>query len=158
MRAIFPGSFDPVTNGHLDVIARVARLFDEVFVVILTNTSKTPLFTATERLVMLEEATKNLKNVVVQVKDADLTVNVAEALNAGVIVRAVRNALDLEYERNIAQMNKTLAPKLETILLMTDPKYSHLSSTLVKEVAQFGGDFSELVPPNVALALAQKNK
>ncbi|WGN89406.1 pantetheine-phosphate adenylyltransferase [Ligilactobacillus faecis] len=158
MRAIFPGSFDPVTNGHLDVIARAARLFDEVFVVILTNTSKTPLFTATERLVMLEEATKNLKNVVVQVKDADLTVNVAEALNAGVIVRAVRNALDLEYERNIAQMNKTLAPKLETILLMTDPKYSHLSSTLVKEVAQFGGDFSELVPPNVALALAQKNK
>lgn len=158
MRAIFPGSFDPVTNGHLDVIARAARLFDEVFVVILTNTSKTPLFTATERLVMLEEATKNLKNVVVQVKDADLTVNVAEALNAGVIVRAVRNALDLEYERNIAQMNKTLAPKLETILLMTDPQYSHLSSTLVKEVAQFGGDFSELVPPNVALALAQKNK
>lgn len=158
MRAIFPGSFDPVTNGHLDVIARAARLFDEVFVVILTNTSKTPLFTATERLVMLEEATKNLKNVVVQVKDADLTVNVAEALNAGVIVRAVRNALDLEYERNIAQMNKTLAPKLETILLMTDSKYSHLSSTLVKEVAQFGGDFSELVPPNVALALAQKNK
>lgn len=158
MRAIFPGSFDPVTNGHLDVIARAARLFDEVFVVILTNTSKTPLFTATERLVMLEEATKNLKNVVVQVKDADLTVNVAEALNAGVIVRAVRNALDLEYERNIAQMNKTLAPNLETILLLTDPKYSHLSSTLVKEVAQFGGDFSELVPPNVALALAQKNK
>lgn len=158
MRAIFPGSFDPVTNGHLDVIARAARLFDEVFVVILTNTSKTPLFTATERLVMLEEATKNLKNVVVQVKDADLTVNVAEALNAGVIVRAVRNTLDLEYERNIAQMNKTLAPKLETILLLTDPKYSHLSSTLVKEVAQFGGDFSELVPPNVALALAQKNK
>lgn len=158
MRAIFPGSFDPVTNGHLDVIARAARLFDEVFVVVLTNTSKTPLFTATERLVMLEEATKNLKNVVVQVKDADLTVNVAEALNAGVIVRAVRNALDLEYERNIAQMNKTLAPNLETILLLTDPKYSHLSSTLVKEVAQFGGDFSELVPPNVALALAQKNK
>lgn len=158
MRAIFPGSFDPVTNGHLDVIARAARLFDEVFVVILTNTSKTSLFTAMERLVMLEEATKNLKNVVVQVKDADLTVNVAEALNAGVIVRAVRNALDLEYERNIAQMNKTLAPNLETILLLTDPKYSHLSSTLVKEVAQFGGDFSELVPPNVALALAQKNK
>lgn len=156
MRAIFPGSFDPVTNGHLDIITRAAELFDEVYVVILTNTSKKPLFDLAERLAMLKEATKSLENVIIQAKDADLTVNVAKELNAKVIIRALRNTIDLEYEQNIAQMNKTLAPELETILLLTDPKYSFISSTLVKEVTKFGGDFSKLVPTNVAIALSQK--
>lgn len=156
MRAIFPGSFDPVTNGHLDIITRAAELFDEVYVVILTNTSKKPLFDSAERLAMLKEATKSLENVIIQAKDADLTVNVAKELNAKVIIRALRNTIDLEYEQNIAQMNKTLAPELETILLLTDPKYSFISSTLVKEVTKFGGDFSKLVPTNVAIALSQK--
>lgn len=158
MRAIFPGSFDPVTNGHLDIIKRTAQLFEEVYVVILTNTSKTPLFDITERKALLKSATKDLKNVVIQVKEADLTVNVARELGAQVIVRAVRNTTDLEYEQNIAQMNKNLAPELETVLLLTDPQYSFLSSTLVKEVAKFGGDFAKLVPAEVATALVKKNK
>ena len=153
MRAIFPGSFDPVTNGHLDVIKRSAKIFDELYVVIMTNTSKKPMFTSEQRQTFIEQATEELPNVKVMVKASDLTVNVATELKANTIIRSLRNEQDYVFEQNIAMMNKKLAPKIETLLLFTDPKYSFLSSSLVKEVAQFGGELSGLVPIEVEQAL-----
>ncbi|MEY8585230.1 MULTISPECIES: pantetheine-phosphate adenylyltransferase [Ligilactobacillus] len=156
MKAIFPGSFDPVTNGHLDIIKRSAAIFDEVFVVVLTNTAKKPMFSANERQSFIQKATEKIPNVKVLAKEADLTVNVAQALEAQVIIRSVRNTQDLEFEQNIAAMNKELAPKIETLILLTDPKYAFLSSTLVKEVARFKGELGNLVPPIVQAALSEK--
>lgn len=156
MKAIFPGSFDPVTNGHLDVIKRSAAIFDEVFVVVLTNTAKKPMFSANERQSFIQKATEKIPNVKVLAKEADLTVNVAQELEAQVIIRSVRNTQDLEFEQNIAAMNKELAPKIETLILLTDPKYAFLSSTLVKEVARFKGELGNLVPPIVQTALSKK--
>ena len=156
MKAIFPGSFDPVTNGHLDIIKRSAAIFDEVFVVVLTNIAKKPMFSANERQSFIQKATEKIPNVKVLAKEADLTVNVAQALEAQVIIRSVRNTQDLEFEQNIAAMNKELAPKIETLILLTDPKYAFLSSTLVKEVARFKGEVGNLVPPIVQAALSEK--
>ena len=156
MKAIFPGSFDPVTNGHLDIIKRSAAIFDEVFVVVLTNTAKKPMFSANERQSFIQKATEKIPNVKVLSKEADLTVNVAQTLKDQVIIRSVRNTQDLEFEQNIAAMNKELAPKIETLILLTDPKYAFLSSTLVKEVARFKGELGNLVPPIVQAALSEK--
>lgn len=156
MKAIFPGSFDPVTNGHLDIIKRSAAIFDEVFVVVLTNTAKKPMFSANERQSFIQKATEKIPNVKVLAKEADLTVNVAQELDAQIIIRSVRNTQDLEFEQNIAAMNKELAPKIETLILLTDPKYAFLSSTLVKEVARFKGELGNLVPPIVQTALSKK--
>ena len=158
MKAIFPGSFDPITNGHLDVIKRSAQLFEHVYVVILTNTAKKPLFSAEKRQMLVEDAIKDLSNVTVLLKEADLTVNVANQLGAQVIIRALRNAQDFEFEKNIAEMNKNLAPQIETMLLVTDPKYSFVSSSLIKEVARFKGDVSQLVSPLVLAELKKANK
>lgn len=157
MKAIFPGSFDPVTNGHLDIIKRSAAIFDEVFVVVLTNTAKKPMFSANERQSFIQKATEKIPNVKVLAKEADLTVNVAQELDAQIIIRSVRNTQDLEFEQNIAAMNKELAPKIETLILLTDPKYAFLSSTLVKEVARFKGELGNLVPPIVQVALSKNN-
>lgn len=156
MKAIFPGSFDPVTNGHLDIIKRSAAIFDEVFVVVLTNTAKKPMFSANERQSFIQKATEKIPNVKVLAKEADLTVNVAQELDAQIIIRSVRNTHDLEFEQNITAMNKELAPKIETLILLTDPKYAFLSSTLVKEVARFKGELGNLVPPIVQVALSKK--
>ena len=156
MKAIFPGSFDPVTNGHLDIIKRSAAIFDEVFVVVLTNTAKKPMFSANEHQSFIQKATEKIPNVKVLAKEADLTVNVAQELDAQIIIRSVRNTQDLEFEQNIAAMNKELAPKIETLILLTDPKYAFLSSTLVKEVARFKGELGNLVPPIVQVALSKK--
>ncbi|WP_278506307.1 pantetheine-phosphate adenylyltransferase [Ligilactobacillus animalis] len=156
MKAIFPGSFDPVTNGHLDIIKRSAAIFDEVFVVVLTNTAKKPMFSANERQSFIQKATEKIPNIKVLAKEADLTVNVAQELDAQIIIRSVRNTQDLEFEQNIAAMNKELAPKIETLILLTDPKYAFLSSTLVKEVARFKGELGNLVPPIVQVALSKK--
>ena len=156
MKAIFPGSFDPVTNGHLDIIKRSAAIFDEVFVVVLTNTAKKPMFSANERQSFIQKATEKIPNVKVLAKEADLTVNVAQELDAQIIIRSVRNTQDLEFEQNIAAMNKELAPKIETLILLTDPKYAFLSSTLVKEVARFKGELGNLVPPIVQVSLSKK--
>lgn len=156
MKAIFPGSFDPVTNGHLDIIKRSAAIFDEVFVVVLTNTAKKPMFSANERQSFIQKATEKIPNVKVLAKEADLTVNVAQELDAQIIIRSVRNTQDLEFEQNIVAMNKELAPKIETLILLTDPKYAFLSSTLVKEVARFKGELGNLVPPIVQVALSKK--
>lgn len=156
MKAIFPGSFDPVTNGHLDIIKRSAAIFDEVFVVVLTNIAKKPMFSVNERQSFIQKATEKIPNVKVLSKEADLTVNVAQELEAQVIIRSVRNTQDLEFEQNIAAMNKRLAPTIETVILLTDPKYAFLSSTLVKEVARFKGELGNLVPPIVQAALSEK--
>lgn len=156
MRAIFPGSFDPLTNGHLDLIKRASELWDEVIVVVATNTAKKPLFTLEEKIRLVNTAIADIPNVSAVDIPADLTINVARKLKAQVIVRGVRNGQDFEYEQGIAAMNKRLAPDLETILLIARPEYTLLSSSLIKEVARFNGKLDGLVPPAVEKALRKK--
>ncbi|MCP0886457.1 pantetheine-phosphate adenylyltransferase [Ligilactobacillus sp. WILCCON 0076] len=156
MRAIFPGSFDPLTNGHLDLIKRASELWDEVIVVVATNTAKKPLFTLEEKIRLVNAAITDIPNVSAVDIPADLTINVARKLKAQVIVRGVRNGQDFEYEQGIAAMNKRLAPDLETILLIARPEYTLLSSSLIKEVARFNGKLDGLVPPAVEKALRKK--
>ncbi|UNL42887.1 pantetheine-phosphate adenylyltransferase [Ligilactobacillus agilis] len=156
MKAVFPGSFDPLTNGHLDLIKRASGLFEEVIVAIATNTAKQPLFSPQEKMTLVNSAIKDLPNVSAVAIPSDLTVNVARKLGAKAIVRGVRNVQDFEYEQGIAAMNKQLAPDLETILLFARPEYTLLSSSLIKEVARFHGDLAKFVPVEVGLALKKK--
>ena len=156
MKAVFPGSFDPLTNGHLDLIKRASGLFEEVIVAIATNTAKQPLFSPQEKMTLVNSAIKDLPNVSAVTIPSDLTVNVARKLGAKAIVRGVRNVQDFEYEQGIAAMNKQLAPDLETILLFARPEYTLLSSSLIKEVARFHGDLTKFVPAEVGLALKKK--
>lgn len=143
--AVYPGSFDPVTNGHLDVIIRGAQLFDEVIVGVLHNSTKSPLFSVEERVKILEEATKELKNVQI-VTFSGLSVEFARECGAQVIIRGLRAITDFEYELQMAQTNRVLAPDIDTMFLTTSLEYAYLSSTTVKEVAAFGGDISKFVP------------
>ncbi len=152
--AIFPGSFDPITNGHLDLIDRALKMFDRVYVAILTNTSKKPLFTIEERLGMMRECQRSERVLVGSFQG--LLVDFAHAQGAAVIIRGLRAVSDFEYELQMAMMNRELAPNLETVFLMPKNVYSYLSSRLVKEVAVLGGDISKLVPKNVEEALKRK--
>ncbi len=154
---ICPGSYDPVTNGHLDVITRTAKVFDRVVVgVVNAQVRKSePVFTAEERKVFLEAATADLPNVEVQVF-ATLLVDFAREVGAGVIVKGLRAISDFEYEFEMNQLNRKLAPDLESVYVIASPAYSFLSSTGVKEMATFGGDVSDLVPPAVAEALRSR--
>lgn len=156
MKAIFPGSFDPLTNGHLDLIKRASQLYDQLLVVVGNNTSKKAWFSPTEKLVLLQEVCQGLDNVSIQILPADLTVNLAREVGAQVIIRGVRNHQDFEYEQTIANLNKKLAPEIETLLLFADEKYTALSSSMLKEIARFGGDISELVPSVVVEAMQAK--
>jgi pantetheine-phosphate adenylyltransferase len=153
-RVVCPGSFDPVTNGHLDIVSRASRLYDEVVVAVLINLSKKSLFTVEERLAMLSEVTRTYSNVRVE-KFHGLLVDFCRDNDIPVIVRGLRAVSDYEYELQIAQMNHRLAG-VETFFMSTNPLYSFLSSSLVKEIAQYGGDVSELVPPMVATRLAER--
>ena len=144
-RAVCPGSFDPVTNGHLDVIGRTAALFDEVIVAVGVNTSKNRLFSPEERIAMLEQATQEWDNVRVDGFTGLLTTYCAEH-EVTAIVKGLRAVTDFDYELQMAQMNSSLAPEIETVFVPTSPEYSFLASSLVKEVARFGGDVSKLVP------------
>lgn len=153
--AICPGSFDPITLGHLDIIARAAPLFDRLYVAVLDNTSKRPLFTVEERVALLEEATKSLPSVVCE-SFSGLVVDYAAAKKARVIVRGVRGPTDYEYEAQMASMNKELAPQVETLFLPTAPRYAQVSSSLVKEVASFGGPIDRWVPAHVGEQLYAK--
>ncbi|GAA0361725.1 pantetheine-phosphate adenylyltransferase [Actinoallomurus spadix] len=153
-RVVCPGSYDPVTNGHLDIISRASRLYDEVVVAVLINISKKSLFTVDERAEMIAEVTKQYGNVVVE-KFHGLTVDFCRERDIPVIVRGLRAVSDFDYELQIAQMNHQLAG-VETMFMATNPLYSFLSSSLVKEIAQYGGDVSGLVPEPVQQRLIRR--
>ncbi len=146
--AVYPGSFDPVHNGHLDVITRAARVFDTVIVAVAGNSEKEGLFSASERLEMLRAATASVRNVQVDTFDG-LTVAFAQARGASVLVKGLRAVVDFEYELKQASMNQRLAPNLDTVFFMTAPAYYFLSSTLIREVTKLGGSVAGLVPPGV---------
>jgi len=153
--ALYPGSFDPVHYGHLDIIERVATLFDEVIVAVAVNPRKKPLFTTEERINMLRSATSKYSNIHIESFDG-LTVNFALKKRAQVIIRGLRAITDFENEFVFALTNKKLASELETLYLMTRAEYSFISSNIVKEVAYYGGCVSEMVPPIVARELSKK--
>jgi pantetheine-phosphate adenylyltransferase len=155
--AVYPGSFDPVTMGHLDIIQRAARQFDVLIVAVLINRSKQPLFTIEERLELIRQVTSHLPNVEVD-SFQDLTANYVRIRNAQAIVRGVRSVTDFEYELQIASTNHKLNPDAETVFMMTNPKYSYLSSSIVKEIAAYEGDVKDLVPPEVEKAIRLKYK
>jgi pantetheine-phosphate adenylyltransferase len=152
--ALYPGTFDPVTNGHVDVIERAAGLFDRVVVAVIDNPNKEPLFTMEERMAMLEEAASGLSNVEVA-SFGGLLVDYARERGIGVIVKGLRAVTDFDYELQMAQMNRHLSG-VETCFIPTNPQWSYLSSSLVKEVAQLGGDVSALVPGHVLPLLKEK--
>lgn len=153
--AVIPGTFDPITNGHLDIIERAAKIFDVLYVAVLNNSSKKPLFTVEERMEMIKQITAHLPNVAVE-SASGLTVDYAAKRGATAIVRGLRAVSDFEYEMQIASMNRTLNAEIETFFVMTNTKYSFLSSSMVKEVAQYKGDISELVPEMVNRAIQVK--
>ena len=146
--AIYPGSFDPVTNGHLDVIHRAARIFDKVIVAVADNTSKTPLFSIIERVQMLKQTTKHLRNVSVDTFDS-LVIDYARRKNVNVLIRGLRMTSDFDYEFQITLTNRRLAQDIETVFLMPSEHVSFVSSSLLKEVAALNGDVSSLVPAAV---------
>ena len=146
--AVYPGSFDPATYGHLDVIRRASVSFDRVVVGVLHNSSKSPLFSVEERVNILEKATKDIPNVIIKPFDG-LSVNFARENHAQVIVRGLRAVTDFEYELQMAQTNRVLAPDVDTIFLTTSLEYAYVSSTIMKEVARFGGDLSNFAPPKI---------
>jgi pantetheine-phosphate adenylyltransferase len=146
--AIYPGSFDPVTNGHLDLIERGEKMFDLVIVAVLQNAEKDPLFSVPERVEMLSEVTKRWSGVEVDVFDG-LLVDYARKRGAGVILRGIRAVSDYEYELQMALMNRKLEPRLETVFMLPGEPYSYLSSKLVREIARLGGPLKDFVPPVV---------
>ena len=153
---LFPGSFDPFTSGHLNIIERSSRLFDEVIIGIFTNTTKQSLFTPAEKKTLAEEATKHLQNVRVLNQDAGLTVDIARSLGATSLIRGIRNATDYEYEKNIAFMNQQMDEEIESVFLLADARYASVSSSIIKEIAKFEGDITPFVPDCVALKIKAK--
>jgi pantetheine-phosphate adenylyltransferase len=157
VKAIYPGTFDPPTNGHLDLIARGAKLFDQLTVAILNNPVKNPLFTVEERVEMLKESTRQLENVTVATFEG-LMVDFARQNGATAVLRGIRAITDYEYEFQMALMNRRLAPEIETVFLQPAGRYSFVSSRLVKEVVSFGGKIDGLVPANVGKRLTGRMK
>lgn len=155
LRAIYPGSFDPVTLGHLDIIRRSAFIADELIVGILNNKAKTPLFSVGERVRMLEEVTKDFPNVKI-IPFEGLLVEFAKQMDAKVIVRGLRAITDFEYELQMSQTNQKIEPEIETLFLTTSLEFSFLSSTTVKEVASFGGDITQFVPEVIVKKIKEK--
>jgi pantetheine-phosphate adenylyltransferase len=153
--AIYPGSFDPLTSGHVDIIERGARIFDEIIVAILANAEKTPLFSETERVSIIREVFRDAPNVRVDTFNG-LLVEYAQKQGATVLVRGLRAVSDFEYEFQMALMNRHLAPGLETVFMMPDEKYTYISSRLIKEVFSLGGPIEGLVPPTVEERLRAK--
>ncbi|QED47425.1 pantetheine-phosphate adenylyltransferase [Cytobacillus dafuensis] len=153
--AVCPGSFDPITYGHVDIIRRGAKVFDQIHVVVLNNSSKNPLFTVDERLELIKDVTKEIPNVTVA-SFQGLLVDYASNVKASAIIRGLRAVSDFEYEMQITSMNRVLNDTIETFFIMTNNQYSFLSSSIVKEVAKYNGKISELVPPTVEKALKNK--
>ncbi|MGM0548227.1 MAG: pantetheine-phosphate adenylyltransferase [Bacillota bacterium] len=154
-KIVYPGSFDPVTNGHLDIVKRAANIFDEVIVSVFNNPNKTPVFTMEERVEMLKNSTRELKNVKVD-SFSGLTTKYIKSIGGDAILRGLRAVSDFEGEFQMASMNKHLDENIETIFLMTDTKYAFLSSSVIKEAAYFDGDIKELVPNFVYHKLRNK--
>ena len=157
LRAIYPGSFDPVTYGHYDIICRSCKIVDELIVGVLNNKAKMPLFSVEERVKMLKEVTKDLPNVRIIPFDG-LLVDFAERMDADMVIRGLRAITDFEYELQMSQTNHKLSPNVETMFLTTSIEYSYLSSTTVREIAAFGGDVTQFVPQAVAVELEKKMK
>ena len=155
MIAIYPGSFDPITLGHIDIVERGAKLFDKVIVAVLSNPSKKPLFTAEKRIKQISQCTQHINNVEVD-SFVGLTVDYAKLHNAGVLLRGLRVLSDFEKELQMAHTNKTLNSEIETVFLATTKEYSFLSSSIVKEIAQFGGTIDHLVSSSIAEDMYQK--
>ena len=155
--AVYPGSFDPITNGHLDIIERASRLYDKLVVGVLSNGNKKPLFTAEERVVMIRQVTEHLENVEVDTFKG-LLVDFAKDKGATVIVKGLRTVADFEYEFQMALLNKSLNPEYETMFMMTNTKYSYISSSMVKELAGFGGNLAGLVPCEIIGQIKEKYK
>ena len=153
--AIYAGSFDPVTLGHLDIIKRSSEIFDEIIVGVLVNSANSPLFSVEERVNMLEEATRKLSNCRIQAFSG-LLVDFAKEMNTNVIVRGLRAVTDFEYELQIAQSNRIVAPEIDTVFLTTNLAYSYLSSSIVKEYASYGEDISPFVPECVIEKVQEK--
>lgn len=153
--AVVPGSFDPVTNGHLDIIRRTAKLFDRVYVCILRNSAKKTLFSADERVELVKRVTGGIPNLEVESFDG-LLVDYAHSRGAGFIIKGLRAVSDFEYEFQMAQTNKSLRPDIETFFISTGRSYSYLSSSIVKEVARYGGPISDFVPKEIEKDIIEK--
>ncbi len=153
--AIYPGTFDPITNGHIDVIERASSIFDSIVVVIAKNPKKEPLFTESERFEMVKDSVKYLPNVQVEITDT-LTVDFAKKVGATAIIRGIRAVSDFDYEFQIGLMNRKLCPELTTIFLMPNEKYTYLNSSIIRELSRYGADVSDFVPPFVAKKLKEK--
>lgn len=154
--AVYPGSFDPITYGHLDIIRRGSKVFDKIIVAVLINSSKQPLFTTEERLEMIREAVKDLEGEIEVDSFEGLLVDYVQKKGVDGILRGLRAISDFEYELQIASINRKLYGKVETLFLMTNNEHSFISSQMVKEVARYGADVKDLVPPHVAEALRKK--
>lgn len=153
---LYAGSFDPITNGHVDIIRRAAKLFDKLIIATMTNTSKNYLFTYEEKKQFIEEEIKDLDNVEVVNGEDALTINVAQKYGAKFLVRSMRNADDFGYESGVSSINKALDDDVETVFLVSDSQYSTISSSMIKEVAKFHGDVSKFVSKHVAEQLSQR--
>lgn len=153
--AIYPGSFDPVTLGHYDIIERSSKIFDKLIVGVLNNSAKSPLFSVEERVNMLKDVTSHFPNVEVQ-SFAGLLIDFVRSNDANVIVRGLRAITDFEYELQLAQMNRVIAPEIDTLFLTTNLKYAYLSSGMAKEVAMYGGDISSFLSPEIAEKVREK--
>ena len=154
-KVVYPGSFDPVTFGHLDIIERASRVVDEVIVAVLVNSSKNPLFTIEERVSMLQQVTEHFSNVRIETFQG-LTVDFARKIGANIMVRGLRAVSDFESEMQIAQTNHSLNPEIDTVFFTTSLEYAFLSSTIVREVASYGSDVSNMVPDAVAKKLRER--
>ena len=153
--AVYPGSFDPVTYGHLDIIRRAAKMFDCLIIAVLNNSAKSPLFTADERVRMIREITADIPNLRIEKFDG-LTIEFCHKMGAQFMVRGLRAVTDFEYELQIAQTNRVIAPDIDTIFLTTNLKYSYLSSSIVKEIASYDGDIHSFIDPLVEKEIRRK--
>ncbi len=155
--AVYPGSFDPITLGHLNIIRRAAAIFDKVYVCVMINSNKRPMFTREERMELIARCTRSLDNVVVETSD-DLLVQYAKARGANVIVKGLRAVSDFDSESQMALINKKLEPMIDTVFLTSSEKYTYLSSTVVKEMAKYGADLSGFVPREIIQDVIDKSK
>jgi len=156
--ALFPGSFDPLTVGHVDLIERGAQLFDEIIVGVFVNTNKKSFFSSEEKVQLIQEALIHIPNVRVIAQETELTVVAAKKLGAQFLLRGIRSVKDYEYERDIMEMNHHLAPTLETVFLLADAKHSFISSSLLKEILTFEGNVADYLPRNIYEAIVKKRE